>query len=46
MSVPLAHLGHWYGEIAFAVPLLVLVALAGWDRLKRRGRGGRGRRGG
>ena len=37
MSVPLAHLGHWYHSLLYLAPVLI-VALALWI-LERRERG-------
>ncbi len=53
MSLPLAHLGHWWGQIVFAAPVLILVGVLLYDKVRSRGRGrqagrrrGRGRRSG
>jgi hypothetical protein len=45
MSVPFAHIGHWYVQLAFAVPALLLIGVMARDSLRRR-RGGRGGPGG
>ncbi|MBV8954561.1 MAG: hypothetical protein JO153_11140 [Solirubrobacterales bacterium] len=31
-----AHLGHWYVQLAFAVPALVIIGYIGRDSLRRR----------
>jgi hypothetical protein len=33
-----AHLGHWYVQLAFAVPALAIIAVMGRDSLRRRRR--------
>lgn len=32
----LAHLGHWYVQLAFAVPALAIIAVMSRDSLRRR----------
>jgi len=36
MSLPIAHAGHWLVSVAYLAPLLVLVGVIGWGRLKDR----------
>jgi hypothetical protein len=38
VTLPLAHLGHWYVQIAFAVPSLLIIGYMGRDSLRRRRR--------
>jgi hypothetical protein len=38
VALPLAHLGHWYVQIAFAVPSLLIIGYMGRDSLRRRRR--------
>jgi membrane protein implicated in regulation of membrane protease activity len=33
---PLAHFGHWYVQVIFAAPVLVLVVLMGIDTVRKR----------
>ena len=33
----LAHAGHWLANVAYLVPLLVLLAALAWTKLKSRG---------
>jgi hypothetical protein len=40
--VPSAHLGHWYVQIAFAVPALAIIGYMLRDSLRRRLRERRG----
>ncbi len=40
--VPFAHLGHWYVQLAFAVPALAIIAYMLRDSLRRRWRERRG----
>jgi hypothetical protein len=35
---PSAHLGHWYVQLAFAAPALVIIGYIGRDSLRRRWR--------
>ena len=35
---PLAHPGHWIGQVAYALPLVVLGVLALWSKLRQRRR--------
>jgi len=39
-----AHAGHWLAQIAYLLPLIVLVVLVGWGKLKQRRDRRRGRR--
>jgi membrane protein implicated in regulation of membrane protease activity len=34
--IPLAHFGHWYVQLIFAAPVLVLVLLMGIDTVRKR----------
>ena len=36
MIVPLAHAGHWLASLAYLAPLVVLMAVIGWGKLKER----------
>jgi len=36
MIGPLAHAGHWLVNLAYIAPLIFLVALIGWGKLKER----------
>lgn len=36
MTIPLAHFGHWYVQIIFAVPVLLLAGALGVDNLRKR----------
>ena len=36
MSSPLAHAGHWLVNAAYLAPLVVLVGVIGWGKLKDR----------
>ncbi len=38
LAPPSAHLGHWYVQIAFAVPSLLIIGYMGRDSLRRRRR--------
>jgi hypothetical protein len=38
LAIPSAHLGHWYVQIAFAVPSLLIIGFMGRDSLRRRRR--------
>jgi len=38
VSLPLAHLGHWWGQIVFAAPVLGLVGVLLYDKARNRGR--------
>jgi hypothetical protein len=38
VALELAHLGHWYVQIAFAVPSLLIIGYMGRDSLRRRRR--------
>jgi membrane protein implicated in regulation of membrane protease activity len=38
IALPLAHFGHWWGSLLFAVPVVVLFLVVAWDNLKRRWR--------
>jgi membrane protein implicated in regulation of membrane protease activity len=38
LPIPSAHLGHWYVQIAFAVPSLLIIGYMGRDSLRRRRR--------
>ncbi len=38
LFVPSAHLGHWYVQIAFAVPALAIIGYMTRDSLRRRRR--------
>ena len=42
LLVPYAHLGHWYVQLAFAVPALVIIGYMARDSLRRRWRERRG----
>lgn len=37
-SLPLAHFGHWWGSLLFAVPVLLLFGYVSWENVKRRWR--------
>jgi hypothetical protein len=37
--VPVAHAGHWLADLLYAVPLLAVVAVLAWQRIRDR-RGG------
>ena len=43
MISPLAHAGHWLVNLASIAPLIVLVALISWGKLKERRTPRRGR---
>jgi len=38
VSLPLAHLGHWWGQIVFAAPVLILVGVLLYDKVRSRRR--------
>ncbi|MGZ4173366.1 MAG: hypothetical protein ACXVQR_02695 [Solirubrobacteraceae bacterium] len=38
LALPSAHLGHWYVQIAFAVPSLLIIGYMARDSLRRRRR--------
>lgn len=38
-ALPLAHFGHWWGQLLFAVPVVLLFGFVGWENIKRRWRG-------
>jgi hypothetical protein len=38
VPLPSAHLGHWYVQLAFAVPALVVIGYIARDSLRRRWR--------
>ncbi len=42
LLIPYAHLGHWYVQLAFAVPSLLIIGFMWRDsrRRKRQGKGG------
>lgn len=45
LAIPSAHLGHWYVQLAFAVPSLLIIGVMSRDSLRRRRRARReGRR--
>ena len=44
MHVQTAHLGHWYVQLAFAVPALIVIGYIARDSLRRRWRERRGDR--
>jgi TRAP-type mannitol/chloroaromatic compound transport system permease small subunit len=44
MTFPLAHFGHWWGQLLFAAPVLLLFLFVGWDNIRQRWRGRRGER--
>lgn len=41
VNLPQAHAGHWLAGVLYLVPVIVLAAAIGWQRLKER-RGGSG----
>ncbi len=44
MTLPLAHFGHWWGQLVFAAPVLILVGLLLFDKLRGRSTARRGER--
>ena len=36
MTVPIAHAGHWLASVAYAAPVLALLALIGVGKLRER----------
>ena len=36
MIGPFAHAGHWLASLAYVAPLLVLIGVIGWGKLKER----------
>jgi hypothetical protein len=32
--MPLAHSGHWLLNVLYLVPLIIIVAMLGWQKLK------------
>jgi hypothetical protein len=44
VHVQTAHLGHWYVQLAFAVPALIVIGYIARDSLRRRWRERRGGR--
>jgi hypothetical protein len=44
VHVQTAHLGHWYVQLAFAVPALIVIGYIARDSLRRRWRERRGER--
>ena len=36
MTGPLAHAGHWLVNLAYIAPLVFLIAVIGWGKLKER----------
>ena len=42
VGIPFAHLGHWYVQLAFALPAILILAVMGRDSLRRRWRRRRG----
>jgi hypothetical protein len=44
--IVVAHLGHWYVQLAFAVPSLLIIGVIGRDSLRKRRAARKGKRGG
>jgi len=42
--IAFAHLGHWYVQLAFAVPSLLIIGVIGRDSLRKRRAARRARR--
>lgn len=36
MNAPFTHAGHWLANLAYLAPLLLLVGVIGWGKLKDR----------
>jgi hypothetical protein len=45
-TLPLAHFGHWWGQLLFALPVVLLFGFVAWDNIKRRWRDRQGKGGG
>lgn len=41
MDLPLAHVGHWFFYVLYAVPVLIVLASIVLTTLRQRGEGGR-----
>jgi hypothetical protein len=38
VSLPTAHFGHWWGQLLFAAPVVLLFGAVTWENVRRRWR--------
>ena len=36
MTLPLAHAGHWLAQMLYLLPVLAMIGMLGWAKLRQR----------